>query len=242
MGGESFAISKAGSNVFEDLQKHSSGLRTSTEIAIVHSLRGRYPEWTVTVTPSGAGLLPFARAGQAKAELDTQTDSFSAWRIHSPAADRSSGDEGKMTDRVLFGRYDYQWNDHIFIVYTATFEQGFGTVENNYVLHRRDHPLVGGRCEITDDLIATASQWSANVHDEVLVFDQEMWTKNKGLWDSVQSASWDDVIMDDGTKDSLIKDVEGFFDSRDDYRELTVPWKRGIIFHVSVPKRFFPNR
>ena len=32
-------------------------------------------------------------------------------------------------------------------------------------------------------------------------------------------------------KKTLIDDVEGFFDRKDDYKEFGVPWKRGIIFH-----------
>ena len=232
MGGETFAISKASFNVFDDLQKHSSGLRTSTEIAIISSLRGRYPEWTVTITPESTGIIEFANAGQAKAELDLGTETFSGWRLHSPTLGRSSGEKGQMSDHVHFGRYDYRWNDHVFIIYTAKWQEGFcGEVENSYILHRRDHPLINGRCFITDSLIAAASQWAANVHDEVLVFDQEKWTKNKELGASIQDATWDDVIMDADMKNTLIKDVEGFFDSKEDYKAYSVPWKRGIIFH-----------
>ena len=150
-----------------------------------------------------------------------------------------------MTDKVLFGKFDYEWKGEVFIVYTATFQQGFGQVKNTYVLHKRDHELVDGRCKATDELIAAATKWNNNVHDEVLVFDQERWTKNKELWDSVRNASWDDVIMDKDMKETLVNDVEGFFDCRDDYKEFSVPWKRGIIFHglpgkLSFPLRIFP--
>lgn len=228
---ETFATDKAAVNVFEDYQKHNAGLQISSETAIVSSLRGRYPDWTVTVTPGHTGLLAFARAGQAKAELDTKTESLSAWRLHVPPSQRISQEEGKMTDKVHFGKYDYEWKSEVFIVYTATFQQGFGQVKNNYVLHKRDHGLVDGRCKATDELIAAATKWNNNVHDEVLVFDQERWTKNKELWASVQNASWDDVIMDKDIKETLVNDVEGFFNCRDEYREFAVPWKRGIIFH-----------
>ena len=229
---ESFANSKAGTNVFDDLQKHSAGPRTSTGLAILTSLRGRYPEWTVTVTPATTGLFTFAQAGNAQADLDTKTESFSALRLHVPARDRASEEPGKMLDLVNFGKYDYRWNNMFFIVYTASFEHGLmRTVENNYILHKRQHELAQGRCEITDELIAAATLWTKKVHDEVLVFDQMVWTKDKELWASVQSSSWNDVILDKDMKDTLVKDVEGFFDCKDDYKEFTVPWKRGIILH-----------
>ncbi len=231
---ESFATSKAATNAYEDYAKHNSGLAISTETAIVTALRGRYPNYEVTVTPDATGILSFAKGGHAHAELDTSTDSFSAWRMHSPAKDRTSNKPGLMHDKIHFGKFSYRWNDEDFIVYKASFPLGFGTVKNNYVLHKRGHELVNGRCKPTDELITAAMQWSSNVHEEVLVFDQEQWTKNKDLWASVQNASWDDVIMDPDMKDQLVKDVEGFFDCRDDYKEFAVPWKRGIIFHGFV--------
>ena len=228
---ETFATDKAAVNVFDDYQKHNAGLQISSETAIVSSLRGRYPDWKVTVTPSHTGLLDFARAGHAKAEFDTKAESLSAWRLHVPSTQRISQQEGTMKDKVHFGKYDYEWNGEKFIVYTATFQQGYNQVKNNYILHRRDHELTEGHCKATDELIAAATKWNADVHDEVLVFDQERWTKNRELWASVQNASWADVIMDEDMKETLINDVEGFFDCRDDYKEFSVPWKRGIIFH-----------
>lgn len=58
-----------------------------------------------------------------------------------------------------------------------------------------------------------------------------MWQKNKELYDNVQKASWDDVILEKEKKDSLIKDVIGFFDAESRYSEFGVPWKRGVIFY-----------
>lgn len=228
---DTFAADNAAINVFDDYQKHNAGLQISSEIVIVSSLRRRYPDWTVTVTPGLTGLLAFAQSGQAKAELDIKTESLSAWRLHAPPRQRVSQEEGKMVDNVHFGKYDYEWKGEVFIVYTATLQQGFGQAETNYVLHKRDRELVDGRCKATDELIAAATKWNNNVHEEVLVFDQNCWAKNKELWDSVQNASWEDVIMDKNMKETLVNDVEGFFDCRDDYEELAVPWKRGIIFH-----------
>ena len=142
----------------------------------------------MTVTPAySTSLLAFANAGQAEAKLDTEAEDFSAWRIHPPSSDRTSQNHGVISDLVLFGKYDYIWKYQAFIVYSATFQQGHGQVKNHYVLHKRGHELVDGRCKVTDDLIAAATQWSNNVHNEVLVFDQEMWTKSTELFSSVQA-------------------------------------------------------
>lgn len=43
MAGESLVISKAGSNVFEDYVRQNSAPNVNTELAILNSLRDRYP-------------------------------------------------------------------------------------------------------------------------------------------------------------------------------------------------------
>ena len=226
---DTFATDKATINAFEDYQKHNAGLQVSSEIVILSSLRGRYPDWTVTVTPDHTGLFAFAQAGQAKAELDTKTESLSTWRLHIPPSQRISQEDGKMMDKVHYGKYDYEWKGELFIVYTASHQQGY--YNNNYILDKRGHELVDGHDKATDELIAAASKWNNDVHNEVLVFDQGCWIKNTELWDSVQNSSWDDVILDKHMKETLVNDVEGFFDCRDDYKQFSVPWKRGIILH-----------
>ncbi|KAL8851946.1 MAG: hypothetical protein Q9221_003157 [Calogaya cf. arnoldii] len=175
------------------------------------------------------GILNFAEAGQAEAKLDTTSDKYSAWRVHFPVTGRS---EGKTADRVYFGKFDYRWKDLEFIVYAATFTENDEPYSNTYILLKKaDDVIVDGHSKQTDELIAAASKWSEDVHDEVWVFDQECWSKDSELWKSVQGSTWDDVILADTTKQTLVEDVEVFFDRKDDYKQFGVPWKRGIIFH-----------
>ena len=63
------------------------------------------------------------------------------------------------------------------------------------------------------------------------VFDRGEWEKEASLWKAMKSSHWDDLILDPATKQSLIDDVQGFFNNRATYREYSAPWKRGIIFH-----------
>ena len=223
---ESLATNIANLGVYEDFQRQNSRPQSSVEFAILTSLRNRYPEFTVTLTPQHTGLLTFAKDGQASAKLDTESDAYIASRIHCPNSDRTANESGVTSDRVLFGRYDYQWNGHDFIVYEASWPDGFGTIDNHYVLHKQENKLLDGP-SITDQLIAASTQWGVNIHDEVFVFDQGFWSKNKDLWKSVQDANWDDVILDEDMKNNLVNDVEGFFDCQEEYKEFGVPWKRG---------------
>lgn len=43
-------------------------------------------------------------------------------------------------------------------------------------------------------------------------------------------ASWDDVILDAKFKGKVQHDYRSFFKSEDVYKNLGVPWKRGLIF------------
>lgn len=60
---------------------------------------------------------------------------------------------------------------------------------------------------------------------------QGFWRKDHSLWIELQKASWDDVILDDKFKKALQKDIYGFFESEGIYKDLAIPWKRGIIMH-----------
>ena len=87
--------------------------------------------------------------------------------------------------------------------------------------------------KIVDELIAEATKWNQDTREEIWVYDQHKWTKSASLYQSVQQAHWDDVILDPAFKKELIADVEGFFDNEAEYEEFGISWKRGIILHGS---------
>jgi len=229
---EAAILSEANASVFKDFQAHRNQPSASTEVAIVTSLRKHYPGWTITVTPESTGLIAFADAGKAQAKLDRETDQSILRRSYKPATGRAAGMPGQFEDQIIFAKYEYRWEETPFLVYLAHYVENFQNVRNYLVLYKREEAdLVNGQSKTVDALIAAASQYGNDLHEEVLMFDQERWTKNKELWKSVQESTWEDVILDKDLKDVLVRDVEGFFDCRDDYKQFAVPWKRGIILH-----------
>jgi hypothetical protein len=52
------------------------------------------------------------------------------------------------------------------------------------------------------------------------VFDSSQWEKDASMWKAIKSSYWDDVILDPTTKQSLIDDVQGFFNSRATYASI----------------------
>ena len=87
-----------------------------------------------------------------------------------------------------------------------------------YILHE-------GSEEPARKLLLAAGIWQQEVHDEIWVFNQGIWSKDSGLWRDVQKADWKDVILKDEFKKSLQQDVSGFFSSEAMYKELGIPWK-----------------
>ena len=223
---------KAAAKVFEDWQNHTSAPRESTGNAILTILRGRYPGWTVTITSPSSGLVQFAAAGNAEAELDATNEFHSSMRVFEPASSRISKEPGHFKDKVCFGKYDYAWNGHSFVVYLAEWSESFRSMSQYYILSKREEGHYSGPApRKVDELIAAATKWSNETHEEILVYDQQQWVKDRELFRAVKSATWEEVILNKEMKETLVKDVEGFFDCQEDYKEFAVPWKRGVIFH-----------
>lgn len=214
---------------------HSSGQRVSTDIVIVEALRRQYPELNLTVAPvdgltSSCDLLAFAAAGHASVTPaeDSSDPVYKplSWRQYLPPARRLDNAPGSLVSMVKFGKYMYKWKDEEFIVYIVNGRDGTGyypSVVNNYILSKAE--------QVADDLIMVASRFSAELRNEVWVFDQGYWQKSGDLWQSVQKSEWDDVILAPDMKRAIIQDVDYFFNSRGTYEKLKVPWKRGVIYH-----------
>ena len=208
--------------------EHSRGLRVSTDTVIAEALKTQYPELHLTINPrSLCDLLGFAAAGHATCTpLDEESGSNSAtfkWRMWLPPARRLDGGSGLFVDTVQFEKYMYKFKSDEFIVYIATMQYGMGFITIHYIL--------SASAQSADELIAAASQWGIELHNQIWVFDQGFWQKSFELWLSVQKAEWEDVILEKDKKQAIIGDVEKFFNSRQTYEKLRVPWKRGVIFH-----------
>ena len=109
------------------------------------------------------------------------------------------------------------------MLYTVTGSDGPYKSPMNY--------LLGSTPIENDDLMLAACRWQSSIHNSVLVFDGGYWRYSSELWQSIQKTSWEDVILDAEMKKSIVGEVTKFFNSKDKYRKLQVPWKRGVIFH-----------
>ncbi|MCJ1377446.1 hypothetical protein MMC17_000541 [Xylographa soralifera] len=202
-----------------------------SDIQVTEALRNCYPKHIITaVVARNCDLLAYAAEGYASAEIDTTTDTPVRWRGYIFPSRR--GQSGHLGDAVRFAKYRYKWLSEEFILYKAVIRVDGSYPETiYYVLHEADEEeTVTSRSKVTDALIKTVGDWIIADDRFVYVYDN-YWSTSHALWEEVQKADWDDVILDQGMKKALQDLVGRFFDSKNVYEEAGVPWKRGVIFH-----------
>lgn len=216
--------------------EHAKASKHGTEFTVLAFLRETHPDYHVTRTDaSSCDLLGYAAAGFANAVPDNDNTS-DASRIYKEPSARLLRKPGVLRDSIKFGRYTYTWNDKTYLVYKCQyFEEPYNLKKLLFVLSLNNAAWINGKVESnhpdTDALLLSAGKWSTELHNEIYVFDDACWSKDKELYKSVEDSSWDDVILNKQMKDSLIEDVQGFFDNQALYKKLAVPWKRGVIMH-----------
>lgn len=223
------ASSSADYGVPSDYFDNAKGKRWSTEAMMVDTIRQNHPKHHLTVAPTySVNLLAFGDASPYVTYFPQNPANIMALRQYLPPARRYNDENGgSFLEQIQFGCYDFVFKGQQFIVYIAYgSEGGMMTKAFNYILVE-DLNMEGNAIaqKKTDELMAAAGQWAQELHNEVLVFDQGFWQKNKELWQNIQKSEWEDVILDKGKKEAIIDDVIGFFNSQKKYDEFNVPWK-----------------
>ena len=155
--------------------EHSSGQRIFTEAVIVKALRAQYPGNLITTVPiRSSNLINYAAAGHASCSPISTTDGADPARkasgispgmnqhVYLPPLRRLHGEQGAVLEKVVFGRYKYEWRGSAFIVYVVEgVDQFMGIVPLQYV--------IGGTREEVDSLILEAGTWGNELHEEIWV-------------------------------------------------------------------------
>ncbi|MCJ1479841.1 hypothetical protein MMC13_008527 [Lambiella insularis] len=218
------------SQASEDYGHIYGSLLPDSDVQLTAALRHHNPQLVLTAIPAGnCDLLAYSYAGFASAVLDTD-DIPVRWRGFVSPTRR--GQPGQLGESTRFAKYQYKWLTENFIVYTAVVRaEGDYPSTVQYVLREPDEgETTTSRSKITDVLIKSVGEWQLSDVKLIYVYDN-YWSSSRALWEEVQKARWDDVILDKGMKKTLQDLVKKFFDSKDIYEEAGVPWKRGVIFH-----------
>ena len=217
---------------FDAFNNHGSSIRVNSEVALQAALRDVHrPDHVTWVKAEDCDILGFAEAGHSKARISDGDDAYTAIRKYQIPARSLDEPEGSVTDRVLFAKWKYEWNDRSMLCYKFRWVDEAWARREYYAFVTDTSKVVDNHCTYTEDLIKACGAWTQELHDEVYVYEDGHWDKNKTLFKAVSKSSWDDVIIDPAVKSDIIRDVESFFSSRSTYSQYNIPWKRGIILH-----------
>ena len=95
---------------------------------------------------------------------------------------------------------------------------------------RRHHWIVADDKQLADDFFDAVCEWGCEVRGEILVYRDGFFEKNKELFDSIKTSTFDNLVLRDTLKEEIQNDFTQFFDSREIYERYGIPWKRGAIF------------
>lgn len=223
----------APASVAEAFFDNASAPRVSTDAVTAKAIQDQHPGVPLTIVPEwNCSLQAYAAAGYATIEPAQHTTSESGtypeslkWSVFVPPLKRLDGGTGVVANEYFFKSFVYKWQNLTFLVYLVDGRDGesaYPQVRNQYIL---------GDAGAARTLIGTIGRYESVLHDEIWVFNSGYWQKDPLLYQSVMKARWDDVILDKELKEDLIDTVQRFYNSREQYQRLRVPWKRGIIFY-----------
>lgn len=173
-------------------------------------------------------LLQFAAAGNATADLDIVDESVQRYRYFYAGSSRR-GIPDRLVESRTFAKYFYRWGTEYFVVYIVQ----MGYEQMQYILKEPgEGETIMSRNSVTDTLIATVGNWQKPEDEKyIYVYDSGFWQQSRDLYEQVQKSEWKDVILNEDMKKTITELMHKFFDSKDIYKDLGVPWKRGVIFH-----------
>lgn len=167
-----------------------------------------YPGQAVLEYYGGFDVVEFVRYGQGEAKLADRIaqQRFGSW----------DPDEGRIDRELLTSWVEVQWQDSTFQV-VQTMRQQCGMV----------HWIVGPEQGI-EPFMAAVLAFTMGRSPRTHVYSG-WWNESETIDKVIEQASWDDLVLPSEARDLLEMHTVGFFDAKDEFASLQVPWKRGVL-------------
>jgi AAA+ superfamily predicted ATPase len=94
----------------------------------------------------------------------------------------------------------------------------------------RHHWIVADYRKVAEEFFDAVCAWGCDVRGEILVFTDGYFQKDKQLFESIKSATFDNLVLPGSLKQQIQNDFQQFLKSREVYDQYKIPWKRGAIF------------
>lgn len=178
-----------------------------------------YPGAAIIENESWAFKLPeYAEAGLC-----------SVWRreaVHCQSKTYWRGVKDGLEREIENGWFSVLWPDRgkdyfIDVVYLTWSDAGCETTRS-WIIAETD--------EVAENFFRAVCAYCAEVHGEILVYEDCSWAKDDKLFTSIKNATFENLILPPLLRRELREDFRRFFASREIYRQYGIPWKRGALF------------
>jgi AAA+ superfamily predicted ATPase len=127
-----------------------------------------------------------------------------------------------VSERIQNAWLNVLWNGQLLDVVLITWTEG--------CYRGRHHWIIADERKVAEEFFDAVCEWACELRGEILVFRDGCFEKDKELFDSIKSATFDNLVLPESLKQQLRNDFQRFFDSREVYERYGIPWKRGAIF------------
>ena len=125
------------------------------------------------------------------------------------------------TRETASGWYSVQWEGHALEVGLLSWYDGS--------CDQRYHWILAPSRTIAEKFLCAVCDWSSEVRGEVLVFERGHWWKSEELYNAIQGATFDNLVLPAVLKEEIQTDFQQFFAAREVYERYHIPWKRGVL-------------
>lgn len=194
------------------------GLQSSTNAIayyVSQELAGLYPQkYLIEGNDYAFNVEQYAREGlcEIKYESSIYNQLLTGW----------DGTNNQIYAGISNACFEVTWQGHKLDVLLMSWSSGH--------CQERYYWLVADDQKIAEEFFATVCQWYSEIRDEILVFEDGFWSKNQELYESIQNASFDNLILSGNLKQEIQSDLSNFFAAKETYGSYDIPWKRGILF------------
>jgi AAA+ superfamily predicted ATPase len=94
----------------------------------------------------------------------------------------------------------------------------------------RHHWIVADSQKLADAFRNAVCEWSCEARDEIVVYQGGLFEKDEELFETIKSATFENLILGGSLAQQIQNDFVQFFNSRETYERYGIPWRRGALF------------
>lgn len=142
--------------------------------------------------------------------------------IHNQILTSWDGMENHLYKHTENAEFEVRWQGQKLDILLMSWQEGYCKTRYYWIL--------ADSKELAENFFTNVCDWNSEIREEVLVFEDGYWAKNPDLFQSIKSATFENLILHGNLKQDIKEDLTNFFASQETYAAYGVPWKRGILF------------